>query len=104
MCYSRGLDFIARRRFSIVSIASISARLALVLVVACVGLAAAAPSDEKAAEAAKDAYAGAGCAANIDGFFADEVWPKVGAQTCLECHKDGGDADESEFILQDPKR
>lgn len=32
-------------------------------------------------------------------FFADEVWVKVGAHTCIKCHKAGGDAEESEFIL-----
>ena len=39
-----------------------------------------------------------------DDFFLDEVWTKVGAQSCLECHKGGGDAEDSEFILQDPAR
>jgi hypothetical protein len=39
-----------------------------------------------------------------DDYFADEVWTKVGARTCLECHKAGGDADDSKFILQDPSR
>jgi hypothetical protein len=39
-----------------------------------------------------------------DDYFADEVWTKVGAQKCLECHKVGGDADDSKFILQDPLR
>ncbi len=39
-----------------------------------------------------------------DDYFADEVWTKVGARTCLECHKAGGDADDSKFILQDPLR
>ncbi len=37
-------------------------------------------------------------------FLHDEVWTKVGARTCLECHKVGGDAEDSKFILQDPKR
>ncbi len=46
---------------------------------------------------------GAGCEAGDD-FFADEVWTKVGAQSCLKCHKPGGDAEESEFILRDPSR
>jgi mono/diheme cytochrome c family protein len=39
-----------------------------------------------------------------DDYFADEVWIKVGARTCLECHKAGGDAEDSKFILQDPLR
>ena len=51
-------------------------------------------------------YAGAACAAPapIDPFFVNEVWPKVAAHKCLECHKAGGDADESDFILLDPAR
>src|SRR5438045_9523276 len=49
-------------------------------------------------------YSGAGCAAVVDGFFTDEVWAKVGATSCLKCHKSGGDADESKFVLRDPKR
>jgi len=49
-------------------------------------------------------YSGAGCAAVLDGFFTDEVWAKVGATSCLKCHKSGGDADDSKFILRDPKR
>ncbi len=39
-----------------------------------------------------------------DTFFLDEVWPKVAAQDCLKCHKPGGEAEDSEFILRDPKR
>ena len=37
-------------------------------------------------------------------YFADEVWTKVLSRTCLKCHKTGGDAEESEFILRDPRR
>ncbi len=48
-------------------------------------------------------YSGAGCSA-MDEFFNDEVWPKVGAQSCLKCHKTGGDAEDSKFVLRDPKR
>ena len=40
----------------------------------------------------------------VDSFFADEVWAKVGAQSCLTCHKPGGDAEESQFVLRDPER
>lgn len=36
--------------------------------------------------------------------FLDEVWPKVGAQKCLKCHKLGGDAEESAFVLLDPAK
>src|SRR5687768_16883036 len=45
-----------------------------------------------------------GCAAAIDRYFAEEVWAKIGAQSCLTCHKAGGDAEDSKFILQDPQR
>ena len=30
--------------------------------------------------------------------------PKVGAITCLQCHKKGGDAEESKLILLDPSK
>ena len=40
----------------------------------------------------------------MDSYFLDEVWPKVAARDCLKCHKAGGDAEDSEFILRDPKR
>ena len=40
----------------------------------------------------------------VDNYFLDEVWPKVGAQSCLKCHKAGGDAEDSKFVLRDPKR
>ena len=39
-----------------------------------------------------------------DEFFADEVWAKVGARDCLKCHKAGGDAEDSKFVLRDPLR
>ncbi len=44
------------------------------------------------------------CAQAVDRFFSDEVWAKVGAQKCLTCHKAGGDAEESQFVLRDPER
>jgi len=44
------------------------------------------------------------CTAAGDDYFANEVWPKVGVKTCLECHKAGGDAEDSEFVLVDPQR
>jgi hypothetical protein len=48
-------------------------------------------------------YSGAGCAL-VDEHFTNEVWAKVAALTCLNCHKTGGDAEKSKFILLDPKR
>jgi hypothetical protein len=44
------------------------------------------------------------CSRAVDSFFADEVWAKIGAQSCLTCHKAGGDAEESQFVLRDPER
>ncbi|HSI62297.1 MAG TPA: hypothetical protein VLE43_04240 [Candidatus Saccharimonadia bacterium] len=48
-------------------------------------------------------HRGPACGA-VDTSFLNEVWAKVGAQSCLKCHKAGGDAEDSEFILQDPSR
>src|SRR5947208_13591699 len=48
----------------------------------------------------KKPYAGPGCAAAVDDYFQNEVWAKVGAPSCLTCHKVGGDAEDSKFILQ----
>lgn len=45
-----------------------------------------------------------GCVAAVDRFFADEVWGKVGSQSCLQCHKAGGDAADSQLVLLDPQR
>lgn len=44
------------------------------------------------------------CMAAVDNYFVEEVWTKVGAQKCLNCHKAGGDAEESRFVLRDPQR
>ncbi len=48
-------------------------------------------------------HRGPGCA-GVDDYFLDEVWTKVAAQSCLKCHRAGGDAEESKFVLQDPSR
>ncbi|TXT21153.1 MAG: hypothetical protein FD138_4095, partial [Planctomycetota bacterium] len=42
--------------------------------------------------------------AKVDEFFLNEVWAKVGSQSCLTCHKLGGDAEESKFVLRDPQK
>jgi len=42
--------------------------------------------------------------ADLDNVFAEEVWPKVGASECLKCHKQGGDAEDSRFVLRDLSR
>jgi hypothetical protein len=54
------------------------------------------------ADAGVKSYTGASCGAISGDFFANEVWPKVGAHSCLECHKAGGDAEDSRFVLVDP--
>src|SRR5689334_22282411 len=45
-----------------------------------------------------------GCSFPVDNFFVEEVWTKVGAARCLTCHKVGGDAEDSQFVLRDPQR
>ncbi len=52
----------------------------------------------------KKGHTGPDCVATVDDFFRNEVWAKVGALSCLKCHKIGGDAEKSKFILQDPNR
>ena len=59
---------------------------------------------EEGPAAAAPTAAMPGCARAVDRFFADEVWAKVGAQSCLTCHKPGGDAEDSQFVLKDPSR
>jgi hypothetical protein len=46
----------------------------------------------------------AGCAASVDNYFENEVWARVGVQKCLTCHRKGGDAESSRFILSDPRK
>jgi Protein of unknown function (DUF1592) len=77
----------------------LSACAVVLLVSVCAALTQPGRAEEKAA-----AYSGAACVAGPDEFFASEVWPKVGARTCLECHKAGGDAEDSDFVLTDPQR
>src|SRR3954467_2088158 len=72
-------------------------RIALFVLTIATSLAAATLGDDK------KVYSGPSCIAAPDGFFVNEVWAKVGA-TCLECHKAGGDAEDSEFVLLDPRK
>jgi hypothetical protein len=44
------------------------------------------------------------CAGAVDSSFEDELWAKVGAQKCLACHRKGGDAEDSKFVLIDPRK
>ena len=48
-------------------------------------------------------YNSAGCSV-LDTFFAEEVWAKVAAESCLKCHKPGGDAEDSKLVLRDLAR
>ncbi len=50
------------------------------------------------------AYTGVACGRNADDYFVREVWPKVASAMCLNCHKQGGDADGSQLILRDPNK
>jgi hypothetical protein len=52
----------------------------------------------------KPAREPAQCTAAADPYFNEELWPKVIQRSCLTCHKAGGDAEDSEFVLQDPTR
>lgn len=45
-----------------------------------------------------------GCAAAVDNYFENEVWAKVGVRKCLVCHRKGGDAEDSKFVLIDPRK
>jgi hypothetical protein len=57
-----------------------------------------------AADTAEKGHSGPACVQTADGFFVDEVWTNVAAESCLKCHKAGGDAEDSEFILLDPTK
>ena len=69
--------------------------LAVLLVAGAVGVC----GQEKAPAAPYE-----GCAAAVDTYFADEVWPKVALPSCLTCHKAGGDAEGSKLVLLDPRK
>lgn len=49
-------------------------------------------------------YNGPACTRVLDDYFVKEVWPKVGAALCVQCHVKGGDAEDSKFLLQDPRK
>lgn len=74
-------------------------RSVVLFVVAGVGLAVARGDDKT-----PQPYAGASCSAPVDEYFKDEVWAKVGQRVCLSCHRKGGDAEDSRFVLQDPRK
>jgi hypothetical protein len=49
-------------------------------------------------------YNGPACTRSVDDYFEKEVWANVGAPLCVQCHKQGGDAEESKLILQDLRK
>src|SRR5262245_55519403 len=49
-------------------------------------------------------YNGPACTRSVDDYFAREVWPKVGSVVCVNCHKEGGDAEGSKLVLRDPQK
>lgn len=61
----------------------------------CLGLASAAIGSEPAPCPATQVT-------SVDRYFADEVWPKVAAAQCIKCHKKGGDAEDTRFVLIAP--
>lgn len=69
----------------------------LALAVAVAGVVAARAEDKKPPSPAP-------CAGVVDDYFKDEVWAKVGQRFCLSCHKQGGDAEDSKFVLRDPRK
>lgn len=73
-------------------------RVCAVLILVALGTGPATRADDK------KPYTGTACAGEVDANFRDEVWTKVGARKCLTCHKPGGDAADSKFVLKDPKR
>ena len=52
----------------------------------------------------KKPYNGPACTRTSEDYFAKEVWPKVGSVLCVNCHKEGGDAEDSKLILRDPRK
>lgn len=44
------------------------------------------------------------CSGPVDDAFVSGVWNKVASQECLKCHKEGGDAEDSDFVLRDPTK
>lgn len=45
---------------------------------------------------------GASMEADANAWFADEVWAKVAGMQCIKCHKQGGDAEDTRLVLQEP--
>jgi len=75
-----------------------STRSLLLVLIAGAGYSATMRADEKPSPT------GPACGRAADGYFADEVWAKVGVRKCLTCHRKGGDAEDSKFLLTDPRK
>jgi hypothetical protein len=88
----------AYRKFALDAVMSVLGLKRSLLLAALLGLSAGALAQET------KPYWGPSCVASADDYFVDDVWPKVGARTCLECHRAGGDAEDSNFILTDPEK
>lgn len=52
----------------------------------------------------KKPYDGPSCSRSVEDYFTKELWANVGVVRCLQCHKKGGDAEDSKFVLQDPRK
>ncbi len=77
---------------------SVKARSAALLLVLLAAFAAGQSGD------GKKPYTGPACTRAVEDYFAREVWAKVGAVWCVQCHKPGGDAEESKFVLRDLRK
>lgn len=70
------------------------------------------PAVNRAAEKSRTSSVGGAHAADhqepqclaLDAYFTQEVWGKVAEQICLKCHRPEGDASDTEFLLQDPRK
>src|SRR5262245_58462581 len=49
-------------------------------------------------------YDGPACSRPADDYFTTEVWGKVAGAMCVQCHKVGGDAEDSRLILKDLRK
>src|SRR5437899_5702462 len=74
-----------------------NARILAFTLVAGVIAAAAVRSDDKAPRPVM-------ACAGVSDDFENELWAKVGVQKCLTCHRKGGDAEDSKFVLIDPRK
>src|SRR5262245_61726918 len=76
---------------------SFEARSAVLVLSSLLACSAAAPGEDK------KPYNGPACT-RADDYFAREVWPKVASVVCVNCHKEGGDAEGSKLVLKDPRK